>query len=97
MTGYRRALGMVLLMEALAPFGDMINVLAHHGSVAAAFGIHGLTSAVIALCGLLFLRETSRSTEASAPAPDASAPASHGRGRKAVGKAVTRSAGGSAG
>ncbi|MEV5198699.1 DUF4267 domain-containing protein [Streptomyces sp. NPDC053720] len=68
LTGHRRALGWVLLMEAVAPFGDMINVLAHHGSVAAAFGIHGLTSALIALTGLLFLRETRR---AHAPAPAA--------------------------
>ncbi|MER5500583.1 MULTISPECIES: DUF4267 domain-containing protein [unclassified Streptomyces] len=65
-TGHRRALGWVLLMEAVAPFGDMINVLAHHGSTAAAFGIHGLTSALIALTGLLVLRET---RSASAPAP----------------------------
>ncbi|MFJ8162521.1 DUF4267 domain-containing protein [Streptomyces sp. NPDC096136] len=70
-TGHRRALGLVLLMEAVAPFGDVINVLAHHGSVAAAFGIHGLTSAVIAICGLLFLRETSSRPDTSAPAPDA--------------------------
>ncbi|MFJ9179975.1 DUF4267 domain-containing protein [Streptomyces sp. NPDC102360] len=57
-TGHRRALGWVLLMEAVAPFGDMINVLTHHGSMAAAFGIHGLTSALIAVTGLLILRET---------------------------------------
>lgn len=57
-TGHRRALGWVLLMEAVAPFGDMINVLAHHGSMAAAFGIHGLTSALIVATGLLILRET---------------------------------------
>ncbi|WP_330455341.1 MULTISPECIES: DUF4267 domain-containing protein [unclassified Streptomyces] len=59
-TGHRRALGWVLLMEAVAPFGDMINVLAHHGSTAAAFGIHGLTSALIAVTGLLTLRETGK-------------------------------------
>lgn len=74
-TGHRRALGWVLLMEAVAPFGDMINVLAHHGSTAAAFGIHGLTSALIVVIGLLILRETSevrkaREThETIAPAP----------------------------
>ncbi|MCX5430113.1 DUF4267 domain-containing protein [Streptomyces sp. NBC_00257] len=67
-TGHRRALGWVLLMEAVAPFGDMINVLAHHGSVAAAFGIHGLTSALIAITGLLILRETGNARKASAPA-----------------------------
>jgi hypothetical protein len=70
-TGHRRALGWVLLMEAVAPFGDMINVLAHHGSVAAAFGMHGLTSALIAITGLLILRETSKAHRAPAPAPAA--------------------------
>ncbi|RAJ81611.1 MULTISPECIES: hypothetical protein [unclassified Streptomyces] len=34
------------------------TVLAHHGSAAAAFGIHGLTAALIAATGLLVLRET---------------------------------------
>ncbi|MEU9370278.1 DUF4267 domain-containing protein [Streptomyces avermitilis] len=68
-TGHRRALGWVLLMEAVAPSGDMINVLAHHGSIATAFGIHGLTSAFIAATGLLILRETSKAHKAPAPAP----------------------------
>ena len=70
-TGHRRALGWVLLMEAVAPFGDMINVLAHHGSMAAAFGIHGLTSALIAVTGLLILRETRKARRPlrRAPAP----------------------------
>lgn len=67
-TGHRRALGWVLLMEAVAPFGDMINVLAHHGPLAAAFGIHGLTSAVIATTGLLILRETGKAQVAPASA-----------------------------
>ncbi|MFG2089514.1 MULTISPECIES: DUF4267 domain-containing protein [unclassified Spirillospora] len=71
-TGQRRALGWVLLMVAVAPFGDMITVLAHHGSMAAAFGIHGLTSALIAVSGLLILRETSKARKAQ----EATAPAS---------------------
>ncbi|NBE52959.1 DUF4267 domain-containing protein [Streptomyces boluensis] len=71
LTGHRRALGWVLLMEAVAPFGDMINVLTHHGTVAAALGIHGLTSALIALTGALILRETSKAHQVSAPAPAA--------------------------
>ncbi|MEU4539578.1 DUF4267 domain-containing protein [Streptosporangium sp. NPDC023825] len=73
-TGHRRALGWVLLTVAVAPFGDMVNVLAHHGSTAAAFGIHGLTSALIAVTGLLILRETSkarRAQETATPAPAA--------------------------
>lgn len=71
-TGHRRALGWVLLMEAVAPFGDMINVLAHDGSMAAAFGIHGLTSALIAVTGLLTLRETGKPHKALTPTPTAS-------------------------
>lgn len=54
----RRALGWVLLVEALAPIGDMINVLSHDGSAAAAFGIHGATAALVVLTALLLLRET---------------------------------------
>ncbi|MEU6586559.1 DUF4267 domain-containing protein [Nocardia sp. NPDC046763] len=70
--GHRRALGWVLLTVAVAPFGDMINVLAHHGSTATAFGVHGLTSALIAVTGLLILRETSNASKthsAAAPTP----------------------------
>ncbi|MEV5650914.1 DUF4267 domain-containing protein [Nocardia sp. NPDC052254] len=57
-TGQRRALGWVVLMTAAAPVGDMINVLAHHGSTATALCVHGLTAALIAVTGLLLLRET---------------------------------------
>ncbi|MEU3741189.1 MULTISPECIES: DUF4267 domain-containing protein [unclassified Streptomyces] len=56
-TGHRRALGWVLLVAACTPFGDMITVLAHHGSAAAAFGIHGVTAVVVLGTGLLVLRE----------------------------------------
>jgi hypothetical protein len=70
-TGHRRSLGWVVLMVAVAPFGDMLTVLAHHGSMAAAFGIHGLTSALIAVTGLLILRESGKAQEAVAPAPAA--------------------------
>jgi len=66
MTGHRRALGWVLLGEALAPISDMINVLGHHGSVATALGVHGLTAMLVAATGLLLLRETRK---AAAPAP----------------------------
>lgn len=57
-TGHRRALSWVLLVEAFVAYGDMANVLAHHGSVAAAFGIHGLTATLIVANGLLMMRET---------------------------------------
>jgi hypothetical protein len=74
-TGQRRALGWVLLMVAAAPLGDMITVLGHHGSMAAAFGIHGLTSALIAATGLLVLRETGKAREAVQATAEATAPA----------------------
>ena len=70
-TGHRRALGLVLLMEAVAPFGDMINVLTHHGTVAAALGIHGFTAVVIGISGLLILWETRKPSDVSVPASDA--------------------------
>ncbi|MFI6940440.1 DUF4267 domain-containing protein [Streptomyces sp. NPDC050418] len=75
LTRHRRALGWVLLMEAVAPFGDMINVLTHHGSAAAAFGIHGLTAALIAATGALVLRETRTSAPLGTTAPATAAPA----------------------
>lgn len=46
----------------------MINVLAHHGPLATALGVHGLTSALIAATGLLTLRETGAAHKATAPA-----------------------------
>lgn len=73
-TGRRGALGWVLLTTAVAPFGDMINVLAHHGSAATAFGVHGSACALIAVTGLLTLRETGTASEtrqAATPAPTA--------------------------
>jgi hypothetical protein len=69
-TGHRRALGWVVLVEALAAFGDMTTVLAHHGSAATALGVHGLTATLMVVMGLLLLRETRTVTTAAAlPAP----------------------------
>lgn len=67
-TGHRRALGWVLLVEALAAYGDMATVLAHHGSVGTALGIHGLTATLMVVTGLLVMRET-RKVAAARPAP----------------------------
>ncbi|MEU1806713.1 DUF4267 domain-containing protein [Streptomyces sp. NPDC019937] len=72
-TGQRRALGSVLLVESLAAYGDMTTVLAHHGSVATAFGVHCLTATLMAVNGLLILRETRK--VAAAPATPARQPA----------------------
>ncbi|CAM5613277.1 hypothetical protein GCM10010329_18280 [Streptomyces spiroverticillatus] len=64
-TGNRRALGWALLVGALAAFGDMGNVLAHHGDTVVAFSVHGLTAVLMVVTGLMFLRET-RSSAADA-------------------------------
>lgn len=53
----RYALGIVNLVVALVPVGDMLTVLIWNGSAAAAFGIHGLTAALVALTGALLIRE----------------------------------------
>ncbi|MGA5761501.1 DUF4267 domain-containing protein [Nonomuraea bangladeshensis] len=63
-TGHRRALGWVLLVESFAAYGDMTTVLAHHGSVATALGVHALTATLMAVNGLLVLRETSKAAPA---------------------------------
>ncbi|MDX3803211.1 DUF4267 domain-containing protein [Streptomyces sp. AK04-3B] len=72
-TGHRRALGWVLLVEALAAYGDMATVLSHHGSVATALGVHGLTGTLMVVNGLLMLRETRK--VAAAPATPVPQPA----------------------
>ncbi|RDI68694.1 DUF4267 domain-containing protein [Nocardia pseudobrasiliensis] len=53
----RFALGIAMFATALVPIGDMITVLSYHGSHAAAFGIHGLTAALVVLTGALLVRE----------------------------------------
>ncbi|MGQ5635734.1 MULTISPECIES: DUF4267 domain-containing protein [unclassified Streptomyces] len=70
LTGHRRALGWVLLVEALAAYGDMTTVLAHHGSVVTALGVHGLTATLMVVNGLLMMCETRKAlAAAAAPAP----------------------------
>ncbi|MEC3952251.1 DUF4267 domain-containing protein [Nocardia sp. CDC153] len=56
-TRQRRALGTALLVTATIPVGDMLTILRHGGSTAMAFGVHGLTAALVAATGILFLRE----------------------------------------
>lgn len=56
-TEQRYALGIVTLVIALIPVGDMLTVLSWGGSTAAAFGIHGLTAALVAVGGVLLIRE----------------------------------------
>jgi hypothetical protein len=53
----RFALGIVMLVIALIPLGDMLTVLSWNGSAGTAFGVHGLTAVLVALAGALLIRE----------------------------------------
>ncbi len=50
--GVQREIGIVLLIEAIIPLGDMLVILAAKGSKKSAFGIHGLTSAIMVLAAV---------------------------------------------
>ena len=47
-----RAVGIVLLAEAMIPVGDMLVILAAKGSSRSAFGIHGCTALVMILAAI---------------------------------------------
>ncbi|WP_205325530.1 DUF4267 domain-containing protein [Glycomyces sp. YM15] len=57
---HRRALGRVLLCEALIPLADGTLILVHGGSAAAAFGIHYATAALVVAAGILQLQVARR-------------------------------------
>src|SRR5215469_2084416 len=50
-----RTVGIVLMVFAIIPFGDMSNVLRSGGSKSRALSMHGLTCAVMLLAGLLLI------------------------------------------
>ena len=50
-----RTVGIVLLVFAIIPFGDMSNILGSGGSRSKAFSIHGVTCAVMVIAGLLLI------------------------------------------
>jgi hypothetical protein len=50
-----RAVGIVLLVFAIIPFGDMSNILVSGGRKATAFSVHGVTCAVMLVVGLLLI------------------------------------------
>ena len=50
-----RLTGIVLLVEAVIPLGDMSIILASGGSKPHAFSIHGVTCAVMVVVGLLLI------------------------------------------
>jgi hypothetical protein len=50
-----RTVGIVLLVFAIIPFGDMSNILVSGGSKSKAFSVHGVTCAVMLVVGLLLI------------------------------------------
>lgn len=50
--GGSRGAGIVLSVEAMIPVGDMLLILAAKGSTRLAFGMHGLTAAVMILAAI---------------------------------------------
>jgi hypothetical protein len=50
-----RSVGIVLLVLAIIPFGDMSNILGSGGRKATAFFVHGVTCAVMLVVGLLLI------------------------------------------
>ncbi len=49
MWGAPGAVGIILLVEAIIPVGDMLVILAAKGSKVSAFGMHGVTAAIMVL------------------------------------------------
>jgi len=50
-----RTVGIILLVFAIIPFGDMSTILLSGGRRATAFSVHGLTCAVMLFAGLLLI------------------------------------------
>jgi hypothetical protein len=46
------AVGIILLVEAIIPLGDMLVILAAKGSAKSAFDMHGLTAVVMVLAAI---------------------------------------------
>src|SRR5271154_7516633 len=50
--GAPRGVGIILLVEAIIPVGDMLLILAAKGSTKSAFGIHGITTVFMVLAAI---------------------------------------------
>ena len=55
LTADTRMVGIVVLIEAVIPFGDMSIILKSGGSKSKAFSVHGVTCAVMLVAGLLLI------------------------------------------
>ena len=53
--GGRRGVGLLLLVDAIIPVGDMLVVLGGKGSVRLALGMHGLTAALMILAAITLI------------------------------------------
>ena len=51
-----RTLGILVLVFAIIPFGDMSNILISGGRKATAFSVHGVTCAFMLVTGLLLIQ-----------------------------------------
>jgi hypothetical protein len=56
LTADTRLVGIVLLVEAIIPLGDMSIVLESGGSKSRAFSVHGVTCVVMLVVGLLLIQ-----------------------------------------
>jgi hypothetical protein len=50
--GVPRGVGIILLVEAIIPVGDMLVILAAKGSTKSALGMHGLTAVAMVLAAI---------------------------------------------
>lgn len=55
LTTTNRTVGIILMVFAIIPFGDMSNILVSGGRKATAFCVHGVTCAVMLFAGLLLI------------------------------------------
>ena len=55
MTTDSRTVGIIFLVFAVIPFGDMSNILVSGGRKATAFSVHGVTCAVMLVVGIMLV------------------------------------------
>lgn len=65
--GQRRALGWVVLADAIIPIGDCLAVMTHGGTVGYALAVHGSAAVLVLITAGLLLRETAPARPQPAP------------------------------
>lgn len=63
----RRALGWVVLADAIIPIGDCLAVITHGGTVGYALLVHGTAAVLVLITAGLLLRETAPARPAPVP------------------------------